>query len=183
MTSVPEISARGSLILWAAVSYTSRPPIWQGGREMSAPRSYETNPFQPHSSVHVLSIVSISIYIPKFSIYFFHMVFEMSFGTVYISHFRLRSWRNTLEVILSSTWYMLVCAIYPRSSVCSLHFYLSQYFTPGLLPAYYTDRSFDFILFAHHAEISLSNFFANGKIAWQRSRASLLRSVQALPWH
>ena len=27
------------------VSDTSRPPIWQGGREMSAPRPYGTNPF------------------------------------------------------------------------------------------------------------------------------------------
>ena len=40
VASIPEISARGSLLLWAVVSDTSRPPIWQGGRNnfMSAPR-------------------------------------------------------------------------------------------------------------------------------------------------
>ena len=37
------------------VSDTSRPPNWQGGREMSAPRPYETYPFHQQSSVHVLS--------------------------------------------------------------------------------------------------------------------------------
>ena len=36
------------------VSDTSRPPIWQGGREMSAPRPYETDPLRPPSSVRIL---------------------------------------------------------------------------------------------------------------------------------
>ena len=36
------------------VSDTCRPPIRQGGREMSAPRPYETYPFLPHSSVPIL---------------------------------------------------------------------------------------------------------------------------------
>ena len=117
---------------------------------MSAPRPYETSPFHSPSSVHVLTTVSISVYIQKFSTFFFHMVFTMCFGTMYIFHIRMRSCRNTLEVILSLIRYVLVCAIYPQSSVCSLHFYLSLYFTSGLLPAFCTDRSFDFILFAHH---------------------------------
>ena len=38
----------------SSVSDTSRPPIWQGGREMSAPRPYETDPLRPPSSVLVL---------------------------------------------------------------------------------------------------------------------------------
>ena len=107
---------------------------------MWAPRPYETDPFHPPSSVHVLPIASISVYIQKFSTYFFHMVFTMCFGTVYI---RMRSCRNTLEVILSLIWYVLVCAIYPRSSVGNLHFYLSLYVTPGLLLVFYADRSLD----------------------------------------
>ena len=119
---------------------------------MSAPRPHETNPFHPPSSVHVLTIAPISIYMQKFSTFSFHMVFTMCFGTVYIFHFHMRSCRNTLDVILSLIWYKLVCAIYPRSLVCNLHLYVSQYFTPGVLPAFYTDRSFDFILFACHAE-------------------------------
>ena len=127
---------------------------------MTAPRPHETSPFHPPSSVYVLTNVSISVYIQKFSTYFFHVVFKMSFGTVYISHFPMRSCRNSLEVILSLTWYVLVCEIYPRSSVRSLHFYLSQYFIPGLLPSFYNNRSFDsfFLLITQ-------NFFANGKIA------------------
>ena len=37
------------------IAYTvSRPPKWQGGREMSAPRPYETYPFHQQSSVRVL---------------------------------------------------------------------------------------------------------------------------------
>ena len=67
---------------------------------MSAPGPYETNPFHPPSSVHVLTKAPISVYIQKFSTYFFHMVFTMCFGTVYICHLRMRSCRNTLEVIL-----------------------------------------------------------------------------------
>ena len=106
---------------------------------MTAPRPHETSPFHPPSSVYVLTNVSISVYIQKFSTYFFHVVFKMSFGTVYISHFPMRSCRNSLEVILSLTLYVLVCVIYPLSSVRSLHFYVSQYFTPGVLPAFYTD--------------------------------------------
>ena len=113
---------------------------------------YETNPFRPPSSVHVLSIVPISVYTQKFSTYFFHMVFSMCFGTVYIFYFRMRSCRNTLEIILSLIWYVLVFVINPRSSVCSLHSNLGLYFTPSLLPSFYTDRSFDFIPFAHQAE-------------------------------
>ena len=76
--------------------------------------------FRPPSSVHVLGVVPISVYIQKFSPYFFHMVFTMCFGTVYNFYFRMRSCRNTLEIILSLIWYVLVCAINPRSSVCSL---------------------------------------------------------------
>ena len=85
---------------------------------MTAPRPHDTSPFHPPSSVYDFTNVSISVYIQKFSSYFFHVVFKLSFGTVYISHFRMRSCRNTLEVILALTWYVLVCAIYPRSSVC-----------------------------------------------------------------
>ena len=173
MTSIPEISARGWLILWAAFSGTNRPPIGQREREMSRLRPYETYPFHPPSSVHVPTVVSISIYIQKFSTCFFHMVYTMCLGTVYISRFRMRSCRNTLEVILLLIWYVLVCAVYPLSSVCNLHFYLSLYVTPRRLPAFYTDRSF-FLLMRQ-------NCFANRTIAWQRSRASLPRFLQALP--
>ena len=39
----------------SSVSDTCRPPIRQGGREMSAPRPYETDPFHPLCSVHNLN--------------------------------------------------------------------------------------------------------------------------------
>ena len=62
MTSIPEISARGSLILWAQVSDTCRPPIRQGGRDMSAPRPFETYPFHPPSSVRTYTKINFYIY-------------------------------------------------------------------------------------------------------------------------
>ena len=37
----------------SSVSDTCRPPIRQGGREMSAPRPYETDPFHPPCSAHI----------------------------------------------------------------------------------------------------------------------------------
>ena len=49
---------------------------------MSAPRPYETDPFHPPRSVHVLTIASISIYIQMCSSLFYHMVPTVCLGTV-----------------------------------------------------------------------------------------------------
>ena len=48
----------------SSVSDTCRPPIRQGGREMSAPRPYETYPFHQLCSVHILNNVQF-LYILK----------------------------------------------------------------------------------------------------------------------
>ena len=48
------------------------PVARQGGREMSAPRPYETDPFHPLGST--LTKKSFSIYIEKCTSYFFHVV-------------------------------------------------------------------------------------------------------------
>ena len=50
----PRISYTMSLVSDTTQSPTlCRPLSRQGGREMSAPRPYETDPFHPHSSVHI----------------------------------------------------------------------------------------------------------------------------------
>ena len=85
------------------------PPIWQGGREMSAPRPYETYPFNP-LALFLPVTISIYVYIQNCPSYFLRMVF-----TLYICCLRMRSSTITyskaerhFEVILSSMGYVLV---------------------------------------------------------------------------
>ena len=68
-----------------------RPPIRQGGREMSAPRPYETYPFLPPALIPLHNYIT-SVYIQKRSSYFLLMVFTC-LGTVYILYLRMRSSR------------------------------------------------------------------------------------------
>ena len=95
---------------------------------MSAPRPYEKNPFHPPNSVHVLTIVPISIYIQMCSSLFYHMVLTVCLGTVPFicqacalpdlvtpttkSHFEviLFSMSSTsLVVLLRNTWHLPMC--------------------------------------------------------------------------
>ena len=96
MTSTPEISTRGSLILKSLVSDTSRwPPIRQGGREMAAPRPYETYPIhQPTLFTTYILWINFS-YIPKCSSYSFHVVLEGSLIRAYNRQPRMRFLRTT----------------------------------------------------------------------------------------
>ena len=77
------------------VSDTSRPPIRQGGREMSAPRPYETYPIHP-PALFTTYILSINfLYIPKCSSYSFHVVLEGSLIRAYNCQPRMRFPRTT----------------------------------------------------------------------------------------
>ena len=51
------------------VSDTSRPPIWQGGREMSAPRPYETTPFHPPALFTPYTKINFYIYTNLFQLF------------------------------------------------------------------------------------------------------------------
>ena len=102
-------SLRSLLTRLHVTSDTSRPPIRQGGREMSAPRPCETYPFYP-PALFLLIIRSIYVYIQNCLNYYLHVVF-----TLYICYLLMRSSTTTyskverhFEVILSSMWYVLV---------------------------------------------------------------------------
>ena len=59
------------------VSDTSRPPIRQGGRDMSAPRPYETYPFHSPALFTLNTRINFYIYIQSCSSYFFHVVYSV----------------------------------------------------------------------------------------------------------
>ena len=93
-------------------SDTRRPPIWQGGRIMSAPKPYI--PFSNQLCSHP-TLWSISLYLQNCSSYFFHVVFALCLKTLYVWNLRTRSSRTScckdqhhFKVILSSLWSELV---------------------------------------------------------------------------
>ena len=88
----------------------SRPPIWQGGRPMSAPRPYETYPFHQPA---LFTLWSISLYLQNCSSYFFHVVFAMCLKTLYFCNLRMRSSEpvvSRISVILRS--FCRLCGTY-----------------------------------------------------------------------
>ena len=74
------------------VSDTSRPPIRQGGRDMSVPRPYQTYPFHSPALFTLNTRINFYIYTKLFS-YFFHVVCTICLGTLYICHVRMCSVR------------------------------------------------------------------------------------------
>ena len=50
-------------------SDTSRPPIWQGGRLMSAPRPYETYPFHQPALFTPYTVINISLFTKLFQLF------------------------------------------------------------------------------------------------------------------
>ena len=114
MTSIPEISARGSLILCAKFQIPVGP---RSGREGEKCRPLDHMRHIPffHQLCSHLVLRSIAIYIQNYSIYFFHVVFTLCLETLYICQLRMRFFRapyfnvqRHFEVILSSMWYVLV---------------------------------------------------------------------------
>ena len=81
---------RGSL-----VSDISRPPIRQVGRKMSGPRPYETNPFHPSALFTPCTTIEFYVYTHNGYSCFFHVVFTLCLGILYICHLRMRSSRTT----------------------------------------------------------------------------------------
>ena len=67
-----------------------RPPNRQGGREMSAPRPYETYLFYPPALFTTYTLSINFLYIPKCSSYSFHAVLEGSLIRPYNCHPRMR---------------------------------------------------------------------------------------------
>ena len=95
MTSIPEISARGSLILWAKFQIPVGP---RSGREGEKCRPLD-HMRQILSSTKLRSypmLWSISIYIQNCSTYFFHVVFTLCLEILYICNLRMRSFQNPL---------------------------------------------------------------------------------------
>jgi len=96
------------------VSDTCRPPIRQGGREMSAPRPCETNPFHQLARFTSYTKSNFSIYTKLFQL-LLPCGINIVIGTLYICCLRmlspritfLRVWPN-FEIILSSVCYLLV---------------------------------------------------------------------------
>ena len=114
MTSIPEISTRGSLIPWAKF----QTPV--GPRPCVGPRSgREGENCRPLDHIRQIPFINqlcshptlrtIRIYIQNCSSYFFYVVFTFCLGILYICDLRMRSSRTPyfmvqrhLEVILSS---------------------------------------------------------------------------------
>jgi len=100
MTSIPEISARGSLILWAKcqIPVGPRPCVGpRSGREGEKCRSLDHRKHIPfiHQLCSHTTLRTISTYIQNCSSYFFNVVFMFCFGTLYICDLRMRSSRTT----------------------------------------------------------------------------------------
>ena len=62
-----------------------RPPIWQGGREMSAPRPYETYPFHPPALFALYTMINFYIYTKLFQLFLPCGFFNVSWNTVELS--------------------------------------------------------------------------------------------------
>ena len=123
MTSIPEISARGSLILWAKFQIPVGPRPCAGprsGREGEKCRPLDHMRHIPfiHQLCSHPTLRPISIYIQNLPCYFFHVVFTLCLETLYICYLRMRFSKTTyfkviilvtyLEVILSPMWYVLI---------------------------------------------------------------------------
>ena len=96
------------------VSDTCRPPIRQGGREMSAPRPYETDPFHQLALFTSYTKSNFSIYTKLFQL-LLPCGINIVIGTLHICCRRMLSprinflrVRPNFEIILSSVWYLLV---------------------------------------------------------------------------
>ena len=95
MTSIPGISARGSLILWAKcqIPVGPRPCVGpRSGREGEKCRPLDHMRQIPfiHQLCSHPTVGSISIYIQNCSSHFFHVVSTLCLGTLYICHLRMR---------------------------------------------------------------------------------------------
>ena len=78
----------GPLITYAVslISESSRSPIWQGRREMSAPRPQKTDPFRPPALYHqVLYICLVILLVLP------HGIFIVSFTNALLLQGRLRT--------------------------------------------------------------------------------------------
>ena len=73
------------------VSDTSRPPIWQGGREMSALRPYETYPFQQPALFTPYTVINIPLYTKLFQ-----LILLCAICFLYFCNLRMRSSRTII---------------------------------------------------------------------------------------
>ena len=94
MTSIPEISARGSLILWAQFQIPVGPRSGREGEKCRLLDHMRQIPFIHQLCSHP-SQRWISIYIQNSFSYFFHMVFRLCIGQLFVYHLRMRSSRIT----------------------------------------------------------------------------------------
>ena len=111
MTSIPDISVHGSLILWAKfhISVGPRPCVGhRSGRE--GEKYWLLDHIRQILFVHQLCSLpihkSISIYIERRSSCFFHVVGTLCLGMVHVCRVCMRSTRTTLvvQMVCSSTY-------------------------------------------------------------------------------
>ena len=74
------------------VSDTSRPPIRQGGREMSAPGPYETSPFHPLALFAQYTMINFYIYTKLFQLFLPCGIYSVSWNIVrlFFTHARFQ---------------------------------------------------------------------------------------------
>ena len=114
MTSIPEVSARGSLILWSKCQIPVGPRSDREGERCRPLDHIRQIPFIHQLCSHY-AIGSNSLYIQSWSSYFLHMVFTLCLKTLHIYYLRMRSSRiayfkvlRHFGVISSCMWYFLV---------------------------------------------------------------------------
>ena len=95
MTSILEISARGSLILWAKFQIPVGPRSGREGEKCRPLDHIRQIPFinQAPFASHIK--INFYIFIQNSSTYFFHVVFTLCLGTLYICNLRMRSFRTS----------------------------------------------------------------------------------------
>ena len=104
MTSIPEISARGSHILWAKFQIPVDPGLCVGPRsgrkgEKCRPLDHTRHtPFINQLCSLTIMLGSVSIYIGNCSSYLFHVVFTLCLAVLYICYLRMRSSKSTFKV-------------------------------------------------------------------------------------
>ena len=97
-----------------------RPPIRQGGREMSAPRPYETYPLLPQSSVHILYWNQFLYIFKKVQVISSIWYVQACLGTLCIWHLHMRSFITVYLRVQSylKSWFVVLITCHLRIPIC-----------------------------------------------------------------
>ena len=117
MTSIPELSARGSLILWAKcqIPVGPRPCVGpKSGRKGEKCRPLDHLRHIPfiHQLCSHPTLRSISVYIQNCFSHFFHVVYTLWLETLYICHLRMLFPNHLLQGSAPSFWnHFALCVV------------------------------------------------------------------------